>query len=118
MASSAQTSDDKLMAERVVELDGGQLGHVPAHPHVAGARVEQTCLRSQLEPLDDEVDDRSRPPAKPRQRLKGMLHSGASPLAWNSSTGTRNMPSACCRCSASQLTTVPDHRRQPAPLVP
>ncbi len=62
----AHAADDDRLLRLPVELDAGELGDVSPDPHSGRAGVDQERLGSELEALDDQIDDR--PSATPLAR--------------------------------------------------
>jgi len=81
LASRSQTAERNLDARARRQLDAGEVCYVHTHANVAGPGVQEARLRSQLETIDHEVDDRTGSPSYPRECLEVGPHRGARPLA-------------------------------------
>ena len=92
--SRSHAPHNDLLDQRIGHLDPGDLGDVATHADLGSASVDETCLWRHVQATNDEIDDRPRSAHLPRQGLECVPHLGASPLASNSSAGTRNMLSA------------------------
>ncbi len=72
----SHATDHHVVNDRTRKVQSDDLRDVPTHPDLGCPRVDQACLGSHLEPLDNDVEDRVSPPDLARQLLKAVFTLG------------------------------------------